>query len=88
MAGHPAGRLGGGAEVEVATAAASGRTAGAALGVPLTERILARLPGPRLAWVVVWASVPWLNLRSFLPWRPPRGPRPGSVRLMWSTGSR
>jgi hypothetical protein len=28
----------------------------------LTERILSRLPGPRLAWVAVWALVPWLNL--------------------------
>jgi hypothetical protein len=28
---------------------------------PLTERILARLPGRRLVWIVVWASVPWLN---------------------------
>jgi hypothetical protein len=31
-------------------------------GVPLTERILSRLPGPRLAWMLVWALVPWLNL--------------------------
>jgi hypothetical protein len=28
---------------------------------PLTERILPRLPGPRLLWIVVWACVPWLN---------------------------
>jgi hypothetical protein len=28
---------------------------------PLTERILARLPGPRLLWVAVWALVPPLN---------------------------
>jgi hypothetical protein len=28
---------------------------------PLTERILARLPGSRALWVVVWALVPWLN---------------------------
>jgi hypothetical protein len=28
---------------------------------PLTERIFARLPGPRAAWVVAWAVVPWLN---------------------------
>jgi hypothetical protein len=66
MAGPPAGCLGGQAEVEVATPAASGRTAGAALGVPLTERILARLPGPRPAWVVVLALVPWLNLAVIL----------------------
>jgi hypothetical protein len=30
--------------------------------VPLTERILSRLPGPRLAWMIAWALVPWLNL--------------------------
>ncbi len=28
---------------------------------PLTERILARLPGPRLLWIAVWALIPWLN---------------------------
>lgn len=28
---------------------------------PLTERILAALPGPRVVWIVVWALVPWLN---------------------------
>ncbi len=28
---------------------------------PVTERILARLPGPRALWIVVWALVPWLN---------------------------
>jgi hypothetical protein len=28
---------------------------------PLTERILAYLPGPRLVWIAVWALVPWLN---------------------------
>lgn len=31
-------------------------------GVPLTERILSRLPGSRLAWILIWALVPWLNL--------------------------
>ncbi len=29
---------------------------------PLTERILARLPGPRVAWILAWVLVPWLNL--------------------------
>lgn len=29
---------------------------------PLTERILDALPGRRLAWMQVWALVPWLNL--------------------------
>lgn len=28
---------------------------------PLTERILDRLPGPPVAWFVVWALVPWAN---------------------------
>jgi hypothetical protein len=28
---------------------------------PITERILANLPGPRVLWVVVWALLPWLN---------------------------
>lgn len=28
---------------------------------PVTERILARLPGPRVLWVAIWALVPWLN---------------------------
>ena len=28
---------------------------------PLTERVLARFPGPRAAGIAVWALVPWLN---------------------------
>lgn len=28
---------------------------------PLTERVLARLPGDRWAWLVAWALVPWAN---------------------------
>jgi hypothetical protein len=28
---------------------------------PLSERILARLPGSRAAWIVAWALVPWVN---------------------------
>jgi hypothetical protein len=28
---------------------------------PVTERILARLPGQRTLWFVLWALVPWLN---------------------------
>lgn len=28
---------------------------------PLSGRILAHLPGPRLVWIVIWALVPWLN---------------------------
>src|SRR5215203_4687501 len=28
---------------------------------PLSERILARLPGPRWAWVLLWALLPWAN---------------------------
>jgi hypothetical protein len=29
--------------------------------VPLTERILMRLPGPPALWIGLWAVVPWLN---------------------------
>jgi hypothetical protein len=28
---------------------------------PLTERVLARLPGDRLAWIAGWSLVPWAN---------------------------
>lgn len=28
---------------------------------PLTERLVARLPGPAPVWFAVWASIPWLN---------------------------
>jgi len=28
---------------------------------PLTERILARVPGERRLWIAVWAVVPWVN---------------------------
>ena len=28
---------------------------------PLTEQILARLPGPHILWIAIWALVPWLN---------------------------
>jgi hypothetical protein len=28
---------------------------------PVSERILARLPGPRLPWIFAWALVPWAN---------------------------
>jgi hypothetical protein len=53
---------GGGAELAGATRAVSGMTAGPRLAVPLTEQILSLLRGPRLAWVIAWALVPWLNL--------------------------
>lgn len=33
---------------------------------PLTERILARLPGPRVAWMALWALLPWLEHATFL----------------------
>jgi hypothetical protein len=62
MARPPSGRLGGAAEVGVAAGAVSGPVAAPRPAVPLTERILSRLPGPRLAWVLAWALVPWLNL--------------------------
>jgi hypothetical protein len=28
---------------------------------PVTERLLAHLPGPRVLWIGAWALVPWLN---------------------------
>lgn len=28
---------------------------------PLTERVLAALPGPRPLWILIWALIPWLN---------------------------
>lgn len=28
---------------------------------PLTEQILARLPGPHILWIAIWALLPWLN---------------------------
>ncbi|MDQ3991346.1 MAG: hypothetical protein M3245_03420 [Actinomycetota bacterium] len=37
--------------------------------LPLTERILSRLPGPRLPWMVAWALVPWLNAAVVLAFR-------------------
>jgi hypothetical protein len=66
MASPQDGRVRGGAAVEVTTSAVSSATTGRALRVPLTERILSRLPGPRVAWVVAWALVPWLNLAVIL----------------------
>lgn len=30
--------------------------------IPLTERILFWLPGPRLLWLAVWLLVPWMNI--------------------------
>jgi hypothetical protein len=66
MASPADGRVGGGAEVAAESPAVSGPTTGSTLGVPLTERILARLPGRRLAWLVAWALVPWLNLAVIL----------------------
>ena len=43
---------------EAISATAPGRTSRLR---PLTERILAALPGPRGLWLIVWALVPWLN---------------------------
>jgi hypothetical protein len=43
---------------EAISATAPGRTSPLR---PLTERILAAVPGPRALWLVVWALVPWLN---------------------------
>ncbi|MEU4603452.1 hypothetical protein AB0F43_10770 [Kribbella sp. NPDC023972] len=54
----------GAAELQVPEPESGGqvRSAGADAATPLTERILAVLPGPRSAWVAVWALVPWMNL--------------------------
>jgi energy-converting hydrogenase Eha subunit E len=62
MTGQHDGRAGAAAEVAVAAPAMSSPLGSRGLGVPLTERILSRLPGPRLPWMVIWALVPWLNL--------------------------
>lgn len=52
--------------MDVADPAVGGAVAGPRATVPLTERILTWLPGPRLAWVAAWAAVPWLNLAVIL----------------------
>lgn len=54
----------GAAEVQLPSPENGGQvtSAGAGAAEPLTERILAVLPGPRSAWVAVWALVPWMNL--------------------------
>jgi hypothetical protein len=41
-------------------ATSAGEPAGHA--APLTERILSRLPGSRLGWILAWCLVPWANL--------------------------
>jgi hypothetical protein len=46
MASPPEGRVGRGAELAGATRVLSGAIAGPRLAVPLTERILSRLPAP------------------------------------------
>jgi hypothetical protein len=56
------GRVGGAADLAVTAPAVSSPPGHGTAGVPLTERILSRLPGPRLAWMLCWALVPWLNL--------------------------
>jgi len=33
---------------------------------PLTERILSRLPGSRLGWIIAWSLVPWANMAILL----------------------
>jgi hypothetical protein len=57
-----------------------GRPAGATL--PLTERLLGRLPGPRLAWMLAWAAVPLAA--ALLPgaYLATVGARPIGVRLL------
>jgi hypothetical protein len=58
----------------------AGRAAAGTL--PLTERILGRLPGPRVAWVLAWAAVP---IAASLPphaYLATVGARPLQVRLL------
>ena len=57
-----------------------GRTVDGAL--PVTERMLGRLPGPRVVWVLVWAAVP--VVAGLLPsaYVASVGARPVSVRLL------
>src|SRR6266702_4130368 len=62
MTGPHDGRAGAPAEVSVAAPAMSRRRGSGVSGATLTERILSRLPGPRPAWMLAWALVPWLNL--------------------------
>ncbi len=62
MTGPHDGRVGAAADVTVAAPAMSSPPGSGVSRVPLTERILCRLPGPRAAWTLVWALVPWLNL--------------------------
>jgi hypothetical protein len=62
MTGPAGGRIGGAADVAVPSRPLSAAISGTRPGVPLTERILSRLPGPRLAWILAWSLVPWLNL--------------------------
>jgi hypothetical protein len=61
-----------------------GRTGDGALegALPLTERLLGRLPGPRVAWVLAWAAVP--VAAGLLPsgYVASVGARPVSVRLL------
>jgi hypothetical protein len=62
----------------------NGRTGDGALAgaLPLTERLLGRLPGPRVAWVLAWAAVP--VMAGLLPsgYVASVGARPLPVRLL------
>lgn len=52
--------------------------------VPLTERVLARLPGPRLLWMIVWAGwvlIIYLVERTFVPGLLEVSFQPGQRRL-------
>ena len=49
-------------QVESGVASAEDHETGGALEPrPLTERVLARLPGSRFFWIGAWALVPWAN---------------------------
>jgi hypothetical protein len=66
MANPLDGRIGGRAEFGVASSGVRGRIARSRQAIPLTERILRRLPGPRRLWVAAWVLVPWVNLAVIL----------------------
>ncbi|MFC0680319.1 hypothetical protein ACFFGH_20990 [Lysobacter korlensis] len=51
---------GGGSTPADATASSTGEPAGHT--APFTERILSRLPGSRLGWIIAWSLVPWVNV--------------------------
>jgi hypothetical protein len=56
--------VGDGSPTADATVNSTGEPAGHT--APLTERILSRLPGSRVGWIIVWSLVPWANIAIIL----------------------